>query len=140
MGKINYGRVVLGGLLAGVIINIGEFILNGLILATEYEEAMKAINKPVMGGAGIGYMVVLCFILGILLTWVYAAIRPRFGPGPKTAVCAGLIIWVLAYAWPSLSGMVMDMLPARLFVIGMVWGVFEAPIASLAGAWLYRES
>ncbi len=139
MGKLNYGRVILGGLVAGLIINIGEFILNGVLLAKDYEEAMKALNKPPMGGSVIGVMVVLCFILGILLTWLYAAIRPRFGPGPKTAVCAGLILWTLSYAWPSLSGMAMDMLPARLFLIGMVWGVFEVPIASLAGAWLYKE-
>jgi hypothetical protein len=140
MGNINYARVVLGGLIAGVIINIGEFILNGFILAADYEEAMKALNKPPMGGAVIGYMVALCFILGILLTWVYAAIRPRFAPGPRTAVCAGLIVWALTYVWPSLSGMAMDILPARLFVIGMVWGLFEVPIASLAGAWFYREA
>lgn len=29
MGRINLGRVVIGGLLAGLIINFGEFILNG---------------------------------------------------------------------------------------------------------------
>ncbi len=140
MGKINYGRVVLGGLVAGVIINIGEFILNEQILKTDWEEAMKALNQPAMGGSAISLLVVLCMFLGVFLTWVYAAIRPRFTPGPKTAVCAGLIVWILTYAWPSLSGMVMNVFPARLFVIGMIWGLFEAPIAALAGAWLYKET
>ncbi|HSE60477.1 MAG TPA: hypothetical protein VLA99_17380 [Nitrospiraceae bacterium] len=27
--------------------------------------------------------------------WLYAAIRPRFGAGPKTALYAGLGVWVL---------------------------------------------
>ena len=139
MGKINYGRVVLGGLVAGLIINAGEMILNAWILMKDWEEAMKALNRPDMGGSGIAVMVALCFGLGILLTWVYAAIRPRFGAGPKTAICAGLTVWVLAYAWTSLSGMVMDVFPARLLVIGMIWGLFELPISALAGAWLYRE-
>ena len=31
--------------------------------------------------------------------WLYAAIRPRFGPGPKTAICAGLIVWGLSYLY-----------------------------------------
>ena len=31
MSRINLGRVVIGGLLAGLIINIGEFILNGVL-------------------------------------------------------------------------------------------------------------
>ena len=26
--------------------------------------------------------------------WLYAAIRPRYGPGPKTAALAGLALWV----------------------------------------------
>ena len=33
MNRINMGRVLIGGLLAGLIINIGEFILNGILLA-----------------------------------------------------------------------------------------------------------
>lgn len=33
MGGINWGRVILGGLLAGILINVFEFILNGIILA-----------------------------------------------------------------------------------------------------------
>src|SRR5712691_5631989 len=39
MGKINWNRVILGGLVAGVIINIFEFVLNGLILAKDMEAA-----------------------------------------------------------------------------------------------------
>ena len=38
MTNINVGRVLLGGLVAGVVLNIGEFILNGLLLA----ETMRA--------------------------------------------------------------------------------------------------
>ncbi len=32
MGKINWTRVILGGLVAGVIINVFESVLNGVIL------------------------------------------------------------------------------------------------------------
>ena len=30
MGNINLGRVVLGGLLAGLVLNVGEFLLKGI--------------------------------------------------------------------------------------------------------------
>jgi len=140
MGKINYGRVVLGGLVAGLVLNIGELVLNMQILARDWDEAMKSLNRPPMGGIAPVVFIILCFALGILLTWVYAAIRPRFGAGPKTAICAALVVWTLAYAWPSVSGMVMDVFPSRLFLIGMLWGLLEVPIASLAGNWFYREA
>ena len=37
MGKINFGRVLLGGLVAGLVINIGEYLLNGVVLAKQME-------------------------------------------------------------------------------------------------------
>ena len=35
MGKINWVWVLLGGMVAGVIINIFEYLLNGVILTTD---------------------------------------------------------------------------------------------------------
>jgi len=139
MGKINYGRVVFGGLIAGLVLNAGELLLNTQLIAKDWEEAMRAINKPPIGNETAAIFVALMFVLGIIAVYVYAAIRPRFGPGPKTAICAGLTVWALAYAWPALSGIPMDVFPARLFIISMAWGFFEVPIATLAGGWIYRE-
>jgi hypothetical protein len=35
MGNINIGRVILGGLVAGLVLNVGEFLLNGIVLADQ---------------------------------------------------------------------------------------------------------
>jgi len=135
------GRVILGGLLAGLIINVGEGVFNGWLMAAEMEAAMKALGKPMdpSAPAGIGYFVVGGFILGILSVWLYAAIRPRFGAGPKTAVCAGLALWAAAYLYVTLGFMGLDFFPTTLLVQGLIWGLFEVPIATVAGAWLYKE-
>jgi hypothetical protein len=29
------------------------------------------------------------------IMWLYAAIRPRYGPGPKTAAVAGFALWFI---------------------------------------------
>jgi hypothetical protein len=50
MGKVNWVRVILGGLLAGVIINVFEFILNGLLLAKDMQAAISALGKQMGGG------------------------------------------------------------------------------------------
>jgi len=139
MGNINYLRVTLCGLLAGLIINVGETLLNTVFLAGEWEEAMRSINRTPPSASAMVVLAMLGFGLGWMLVWIYAAIRPRMGPGPKTAICAGLVVWVLAYAWPSLSGMPMGIFPNRLFIISMIWGLVEAPVAAMAGAWLYKE-
>ncbi len=140
MGKINMGRVILGGLLAGLIINLGEFLLNGVILSQELEDMMRTLNKPAVGGSQIAVFVVMGFVLGILIVWIYAAIRPRYGAGAKTAVCAALIAWALAYLYTGVGQAQMGIFPTRLLIIGTVWGLVELLIAAVAGAWLYKES
>src|SRR5262245_6886907 len=134
------GRVVLGGLLAGLIINISEFILNGVVYANEMNAAMAALNKPPVAPSMIAWFVLLGFGLGVVTVWLYAAIRPRFGPGVKTAVCASLMIWGLAYLYPNLFMIITNILPSGLMTVATIWGAVEIVIAGIAGAWLYTEA
>jgi hypothetical protein len=140
MGRINLGRVIIGGLLAGLLINISEFVLNGVVLAKDMTAAMAALNKPPIDNTMIVWFVLLAFGVGLMAVWLYAAIRPRFGPGVQTAICASLTVWGLAYVYPNLVIMIMNLLPTRLMVIATVWGLAEMVIAGIAGAWLYTEA
>ncbi len=88
MGKINWARVLLGGLLAGLIINIFEYVTNGVVLAAAWDAAMKALGRHLSMSA-IAVFIVGGFIGGIAAIWLYAAARPRFGAGPKTAALTG---------------------------------------------------
>ncbi|HAK54759.1 MAG: hypothetical protein QF463_01170 [Vicinamibacterales bacterium] len=140
MSGINIGRVVVGGLVAGLVMNVGEYILNEPLLGAELTAALEARNLPAVGGGAIGVFVTMTFAFGILLVWLYAAVRPRLGPGPKTAVTIGVVVWFLAYFGPTVAMNVMGMLPGRLAMIGAVWGLVEVPLAALAGAWMYHEA
>jgi pimeloyl-ACP methyl ester carboxylesterase len=140
MRRINFGRVLLGGLLAGLLINISEFILNGVVYAEEMNAAMAALNKPPMDNSMIIWFVLLGFGIGFMTVWLYAAIRPRFGPGMRTAVCASLTIWGLAYLYPNLFIMIMNLFPRQMMAVATVWGLGEVVIAGIAGAWLYKEA
>lgn len=139
MKDINLARVVLGGLVAGLVINIGESVFNAWLFAADMEAAMARLNLPPVGGGAIAVFLVLGFALGIAAVWLYAAIRPRFGPGVNTALCAGATVWFFAYVYPSIGFVVMGMFPARLIGIGIVWGLGELLGATVVGAWLYQE-
>ncbi len=139
MGKMNWGRLILGGIVAGVIIDVSEGLLNGVILMKDWAEAMKALGKAEAGPMQLVGFNVYGLLLGLSAIWLYAAIRPRYGAGPKTAVCAGLAMWFIAYALGSGAGMIMEIFPMRLMAIGILWGLFEIVIATLAGAWFYKE-
>lgn len=100
---------------------------------------MESLNRPAVGGGAIAIFVVGIFILGIVMIWLYAAIRPRMGPGLSTAICAGLLVWFFVYLYPASYYVAMDLFPRGLILLGVVWGFFELPIAAAAGAWLYQE-
>jgi hypothetical protein len=137
---MNLGRIILGGLLSGVIIVVGELLLNGVILAGEWEVFRQQLGlSPTVTTSQIAWGVVITLLYGIVLIWIYAAIRPRFGAGPKTAVIAGLVLWILAYVLFTASLLAGGMISTQLTVTTIAWGVFEAPIAAVAGAYLYHE-
>jgi hypothetical protein len=120
------------------VINAFEFVMNGVIFAQDMEAAMKALGKEV-GGAQMAMFVAWGFLVGIFAVWLYAGIRPRYGAGPKTAVLAGLAVWVLGYLLASVTLIGLGLFPMRLMAIGMIVGLVEVIVATLVGARVYRE-
>jgi hypothetical protein len=140
VGKINWGKVVLGGLIAGIIIDVVEGILEGVILGPEWRQAMQALGHPLREtGTNVALHVLLGFAYGLTALWLYAAIRPRFGAGPMTAFYAGFGVWVLGSLLPSVNWGPRGLLPGHLFIIAVVVGLVEIVVATEAGAWLYKE-
>ena len=138
--KINFGRVLLGGLVAGLILNIGEWLLNDKVLATQMAEFFRRCGFPKPGVNFIVIAVVITFGLGIVIVLGYAAIRPRFGAGPKTAIIAGLFAWfgVVVYGTVIATGLGME--PTNVAAIVLGWELVEYLLAALIGAALYKEA
>ncbi|HJR54401.1 MAG TPA: hypothetical protein VJ982_11905 [Gemmatimonadota bacterium] len=139
MNRINWGRVIVGGLASGVVLNLGEWLLHEVILRERMETAAAEMGMDRPTGADIGIFVAMTFVLGILLIWLYAAIRPRYGPGPKAAIVAGLFGWVLLYAFWFVYNIAWEIFPQDMVGISTIWGLFELPIATMVGGWIYRE-
>jgi hypothetical protein len=143
VGRVKWGRVVLGGLLWFVVYTLLGAAAAFLYLMREGREAFEQIGLRVvshMSDPGFfTFVIVLTLVSGILSIWLYAAIRPRYGPGPKTAVTAGIAIWILAQLLPLLYWSQLLGLPTRLVVLNQVTTLVIGVTATLAGAWLYKE-
>jgi hypothetical protein len=140
MNKINWPRVIAGGLLAGLIINLGEFILNTFVVKEQWAAAMAALGRPSeYGPAVMSVFIAWAFVAGITAIWLYAAFRPRFGPGLWTAVRAAVATWLLAYLLATVPPLAMEMMPARLLLIGLAAGLVEVTLGTVVGAMIYRE-
>jgi len=140
MHRINWGRVIGGGLLAGVIIDIVEGLVSGMWLAQEWQQVM---NRLGLSGGYSGGQVALFnawgLLMGIAAVWLYASIRPRYAPGPGTALRAGLAVWVIGYLMSVVPPLVMGMFPVRLLLISLAAGLVEVLAGTLLGAWIYKE-
>src|SRR6185503_14982122 len=91
---MNIKKVVIGGIVAGVVMNVIDFVTNtyifGARMKAEADAFKPGLSDQMMGGSAIVSYIVMDFVLGIALVWTYAAIRPRFGPGLRTATFAAL--------------------------------------------------
>jgi hypothetical protein len=141
MGNINWGRMILGGIVAGIILFIVDYILNGVILAQQWQDAMTALGKPAMteSAGTIVMAIILNLVLGLAALWIYVGIRPRFGAGVTTAIYAGLAVWVVGYLVTNLFLLIAGLLPASILWTGIIVGVIQVPVATVVGAYLYKE-
>lgn len=140
MGKINWGRVVAGGLLAGVVLVVYDFLMNGMILGDQWNAAMAALGKGEMGGGLIVWFVIFDLLFGVWMVWLYAAIRPRFGAGPKTAAWAGVAAWVLMGLLHTVAEAPMGLFPTNLYTVNVIGALVVLPLAAVVGAWPYQEA
>lgn len=141
---INTQKVVVGGLVAGVVLNIIDFLSNGVVFADRMKAESNAFKAGLgdqmaaMDGGTIAKYVIMDFVVGLLLVWTYAAIRPRFGPGARTAVYVAIVFWIFGAIVAS-GFMQMGVMSSGLWwQYGLVWLV-NLLLATLAGGMVYKE-
>ena len=139
MGGINVGRWLAGGVVAGIVIWLIEGA-GSVLYMSEMETALEALGKKMDMGAGTWVMgAVMSLILGLTLVFFYAAARPRFGAGPRTAVIVAVALWLGSPLLSLLGYAMLDFFPRGLLVTWGVVGLVEMILAGLAGGWVYRE-
>ncbi|MBA2627696.1 MAG: hypothetical protein H0U85_06760 [Gemmatimonadales bacterium] len=139
---IDSGRVVLGGLVAGLVMNVVDATANGMLLGGQWTAETNALNPALLAKATSSstiWWVVLDFLAGVAIVWTYAAIRPRFGAGPGTAMKAALLVWFVLHIMYA-SYVTMGLYSASLIGLSSLAGLVAAVAGGYAGAMLYRET
>ena len=140
---MNASRIMLGGLLAGLVLNVGEAALHGAVLAEPTTAAMTALGRgDASSAAGLTALIGITFIQGVLGVWLYAMLSQQGLARVPAAMSAGLTVWVLSavYAAIYLGAGFPKLLPATVVWLPVVWGLVEFPLAIYLGALVYRES
>jgi hypothetical protein len=136
MSKINWSRVLFCGLLAGII-----WIVLGSMVTALLGRDFAALPNNHLGTPSPGFVlfnVGLDLLEGISVLWLYAAIRPRYGPGARTAIISAFAWWSIVSlgdaAWCSFG-----LFPPRTVIPLMIGTLPALILATTAGARFYRE-
>jgi len=140
MSGINVNRWLAGGVAAGVLIWVLEGI-GSVLYRGQMETALEAHNLSMeMSAAVIFISVVVSLVAGLTLVFFYAAARPRFGPGPKTAVIVAVAFWFGSMFLSLMGYHMMNLFPPGLLVMWGVMGLVEWILAALLGGVIYKEA
>jgi hypothetical protein len=140
MGKTNWKRVFLGGLVAWIVLEILLWIAWVIYLEDPMNSALKAVNPAFKVTTGYEILWLGIYLAaGIITVWLYSAMRPRYGAGPKTAVIAGVTVWFLCVLLFDVASGSFGLFPNSLLVIDSITHLVMYVVAALAGAWIYKE-
>lgn len=136
MGKINFGRVLLGGIVAGIIIDAFSYVVDGLILKSQWAAANQGnfTTNQIVGFCILG------LIAGMMIIWFYAACKPRLGTRYRTALNVGLAAWILGYVLPNAGYMYIAQHQHNLMIYTTLGNLVEVLVGTFVGAALYKES
>jgi hypothetical protein len=115
-----------------------EQVLGRILFGNLIEERWQtAIDLSDWSGLNHGVNIFIALLNCTLLIWLYAALRPMYGVGTKTALITSALGVVLG--WSMFINMInLGLLPLRFGLMEAVFETVEFPIAILAGAAVYE--
>lgn len=143
MRKINVGRMVLGGIVAGFLMFCADGVIHEKLLHEHWLEALKAAGRSMEGqehGSDMVYFAVHELLRGLALAWVYAVIRSHFGPGPKTAIIASLAVWAIMFPIPFIAEVPVGFYSGAMLTMWSLYEIVPSVIAGLVAGALYKDA
>lgn len=139
---MNRQKIVIAGLVAGLVLNLIDFVSYTYLLGAHMARALDAVNPALNAamstGRAMATSIVIDFLLGIALVWLYAAMRPRYGPGPRNALMSAFFVWLISsFAYSMFH--TMGMMSTRLWLAVACVALVNMSVGALVGGKLYSE-
>jgi len=137
MTKINTTRLVVGGLVGGVVMIAVSLLAAPLYLSEMMASLDSRGIQPPEGSFPVYLLMRL--VWGFVAVWFYVAARPRFGPGLKTALLVGFVFWLGGVFLGIVSYGMLGLFPTGMLAIWSAMTLVAILASTVVGAWIYRE-
>lgn len=140
MNKINWGRLFLGGLVATIILFLTDGFLHEKILLADWQAVYHGLgaNEPKHESGGMLYFVIFELGRGFLSIYLYALMRSCCGPGPRTAVLAGIVAWLAFCVTGPAEFIPLGFFSNALWLKAGAFQLITSIVAALAAGLLYK--
>jgi len=141
MNEIRIKRLFVAGFATLVVFILVEFLVEVTFerLLFQYSVSGFYLRIGVQNWNWVNQLVNLLIALlnTIMLIWLYAALRPMFGVGVKTALITSLFGFVFATAY-AINIANLSPYPWRIALIESGYLLIELPVAIIVGAYIYE--
>ena len=141
MPKINWTRLIIGGLVAAVIMFVTDGFFHEKLVKTDWQAVYAALKAtpPEGHGSSMAYFAFFELGRGMITLLLYATLRAFCGAGPKTAVCAAIAGWVAFSLTTPAQFIPLGFLSNALWLKMCAFQLVTTIVATLAGAALYKD-
>jgi hypothetical protein len=142
MSKVNWGRLLIGALVAAIICFLSDGFFHEKVVAADWTAVYDGIRavSPEVHGTGLAYFALFEIGRGFLAVFLYVMMRPHYGAGPKTAVMAALVTWFAVSITTPAQFIPLGFYSNALLVKVGIYQLIITIIATIAGAAIYRDA
>jgi hypothetical protein len=142
MNKIKVGRLILSGLITLLVFIVLELVVEGVIARQLVSESLWSEWEHISAASRWRQWnwvlnLLIAFVNCTWVMWLYAALRPMFGVGTKTALITSAFVFVFL-ASLSFNLANLGLYPIRMALFDATAQIVELPIAVVVGAKFYE--
>jgi hypothetical protein len=141
MNRIRVKRLILSGLITFFVFIAIEYLLERIIgnhlFGGGIDSWMYSLDVPNWNLANNTINILIAIVNVIVVMWLYAALRPMFGVGTKTALITSGFMLVFVSSF-TLNQVNLGLIPFQVAIVQLFYQYIELPIALVAGAQFYE--
>lgn len=112
---MNLPRVLLAGVVGGVVMNLNDFLMHGVILSSTYERYAVFGTEP----ANPLWFLVIAIMIGLAGALLFAKTRDSWGAGIKGGATFGVFVGLVAFFPQFYNSLVIKGFP---YFLSWCWG------------------